>query len=57
MIIGPDVPERVQIYAKAKLDDITIKLEKLYLDSLVGLYICEDNPDGSRKSGKIWEWK
>jgi hypothetical protein len=28
-----------------------------FMDNLVGLYIYEDNPDGSRKSGKIWEWK
>jgi hypothetical protein len=28
-----------------------------FMDNLVGLYVYEDNPDGSRKSGKIWEWK
>ena len=28
-----------------------------FMNNLVGLYIYEDNPDGSRKSGKIWEWK
>src|ERR687890_411809 len=28
-----------------------------FMDNLVALYIYEDNPDGSRKSGKIWEWK
>ena len=28
-----------------------------FMDNLVGIYIYEDNPDGSRKSGKIWEWK
>ena len=28
-----------------------------FMDNLVGLYVYEDNPDGTRKSGKIWEWK
>jgi hypothetical protein len=28
-----------------------------FLDNLVGLYEYEDNPDGTRKLGKVWEWK
>jgi hypothetical protein len=28
-----------------------------FMDNLVGLYVYEDNPDGTRKSGMIWEWK
>ncbi|MDQ3888740.1 MAG: hypothetical protein M3251_05650 [Thermoproteota archaeon] len=28
-----------------------------FMDNLVGLYVYEDNPDGTRKSGNIWEWK
>lgn len=28
-----------------------------FMDNLVGLYVYEDNLDGTRKSGKIWEWK
>jgi hypothetical protein len=28
-----------------------------FMDNLVALYVYEDNPDGSRKSGKMWEWK
>lgn len=28
-----------------------------FMDNLVGLYVYEDNPDGTRKSGKIWEWR
>ncbi len=28
-----------------------------FMDNLVGLYVYENNPDGTRKSGKIWEWK
>ena len=28
-----------------------------FMDNLVGLYVYENNADGDRISGKIWEWK
>ena len=28
-----------------------------FMDNLVGLYVYENNADGDRITGKIWEWK
>jgi hypothetical protein len=28
-----------------------------FMDNLVGLYVYENNAEGDRISGKIWEWK
>jgi hypothetical protein len=28
-----------------------------FMDNLIGLYIYENNADGDRVSGKIWDWK
>jgi hypothetical protein len=28
-----------------------------FMDNLVGLYVYENNDEGDRISGKIWEWK
>jgi hypothetical protein len=28
-----------------------------FMDNLVGLYVYENDAEGDRISGKIWEWK
>jgi hypothetical protein len=48
---GEVICRRIQIFDTNSTDKMS------FMENLVGLYVYEDNPDGTRKSGKIWEWK
>jgi hypothetical protein len=57
MNLGVTNEEGGVIYRGIQILDTNSTGKISFMDNLVGLYVYEDNPNGTRKSGKIWEWK